>query len=450
MDRFEFSVSIYGDLEKYNEVTSKARCRIFYKYENRNGTYITDEFADKLLSTIAYAPVKGIYEYDDYTDHGKRRSEGRIYGIVPENYNLAWEPHTDEDGVERVYACVDVIIFTALYKEAMEIVGKSQSMELYEPSLKYHKQIFNGQQYIVFDEGCFLGLQVLGDDVEPCFEGAAFFSLRENIEQVISKIQKLTSTFEKKEEKEQMKINFKLSDGEKYDKLFEALNPNFNEEGDWIVSFAIGEVYDDYALVYNIETKEMFRQYYTKTEDSVELGEVVRVFIVDVTESEKDTLDTLRTLNGATYEKVAPELEAAKENFEKVTELENKKVEMENTISTLNTEKTELEEKFNLSEQENSSLKEENLGLKEYKMNVETEKKEEILSEYENQLSDEILEKYREKIDEYSVVDLDKELAYELKKTNFSAFSNHKKEGYVLKDNLPKGGLDEILNKYIK
>ena len=63
MNNFEFPVSVYGKLEKYNDVLSKGRCRIFYKYGNRNGTYITDEFSEKLLSTIAYAPVKGIYEY---------------------------------------------------------------------------------------------------------------------------------------------------------------------------------------------------------------------------------------------------------------------------------------------------------------------------------------------------------------------------------------------------
>ena len=31
----EFPVAIYGNLEKYNEVLTKARCRIFYKYGNR-------------------------------------------------------------------------------------------------------------------------------------------------------------------------------------------------------------------------------------------------------------------------------------------------------------------------------------------------------------------------------------------------------------------------------
>lgn len=450
MNKFEFPVTIYGNLEKYNDVTSKARCRIFYKYGNRNGTYITDEFAEKLLSTIAYAPVKGIFEYDDYTDHGTRRSEGRIYGIVPENYNLTWEAHVDEDGVERTYACVDVIIFTALYKEANDIIGKSQSMELYEPSLQYHKQIIEGQQYIVFDAGCFLGLQVLGDEVEPCFEGAAFFSLRENIEQAISKIQELTNTFTKKGGKEEVKVNFKLSDGDKYEQIFDLLNTNFNEEGNWTVTYGIGEIYDDYALVYNLETKEVFRAYYQKGEDTVTLGDMKKVYIIDITEEEKVTVDTLRRLNGETYEKVEPVLENAKENFEKISELEGKKVELENSVSTLNTEKSALEEKFNLSQGENETLKNEIEALKSYKLGIEKEQKESVLSEYENQLSDEILNSYKEKINEYSVIDLDKELAYELKKANISAFTKQPEQKLVQKNGIVKTGLDEILNKYVK
>ena len=39
------------------------------------------------------------------------------------------------------YACVDVLIFTALYDEAAEIMGKAQSMELYEPSIEGEWQV---------------------------------------------------------------------------------------------------------------------------------------------------------------------------------------------------------------------------------------------------------------------------------------------------------------------
>lgn len=183
----EFPVTVYGNLEKYNETISKGRCRIFYKYGNRNGTYITDEFADILLSSIPYAPVKGIYEGDegDYTDHGTARSQGRIYGIVPENPNITWEDHEDEDGVVRTYACVDVLIFTGLYTEASTIIGKSQSMEIYPPSIKGAWKIINGKKYYVFESGHFLGLQVLGDTIEPCFEGAAFFALYQDLKKMV-------------------------------------------------------------------------------------------------------------------------------------------------------------------------------------------------------------------------------------------------------------------------
>ena len=87
----EFPVSIYGKIEKFSDTISRARVRIFYKGLNRNATYITEEFAEKLISTLSYAPIKGIYDEfnEDYTDHGTARSQGRIYGIVPANPNFS-------------------------------------------------------------------------------------------------------------------------------------------------------------------------------------------------------------------------------------------------------------------------------------------------------------------------------------------------------------------------
>lgn len=450
MNNFEFPVSVYGKLEKYNDVLSKGRCRIFYKYGNRNGTYITDEFSEKLLSTIAYAPVKGIYEYDDFTDHGARRSEGRIYGIVPENPHLQWEEHEDEDGVARTYACVDVLIFTALYKEASDIIGKAQSMELYEPSLQYHREIIHGQKYIVFDEGCFLGLQVLGKDVEPCFEGAAFFQLQENIEEVVKKIQEIEMTYSKGGQKEMPQMNFKLSDSQKFNALWSLLNPNYTEEGNWTIDYAICDVYDEYALAYSYENAQYERIYYTKNDenDSVALGEKVHVYVVDVTEKEKATLDTLRDLNGGTYELVNENLEHAQENAEKISGFELKIDELENNIATLNTEKSAIQSSYELEHQKVESLTAENEGLKQYKLSIEAEQKNAVFTEYKDKLSEEILDTYREKAAEYSVADLDKELAYELKKTNFS-FYEKKDNGYLRKD-VQKNGIDEILARYVK
>lgn len=448
---FEFPISIYGQIEPFNDVLSKARCRIFYKGANRNGTFITDEFANELISTLHYVPVKGIYLQDDFSDHGHSREEGQIYGIVPEKNNFAWEQHLDEDGVERTYACTDVLLFTALYPEASEIVGKGQSMELYEPSLMYHTAILQGQKQIVFEHGSFLGLQVLGDNVEPCFEGASFFSLQESIRDTIQKIKEFTNVGEGSE---MSKINFKLSDDQKYSAIWSLLNPNYNEEGDWTCEYSICAIYDEYALVVHLEDGQYERVNYTKNDedDSVVLGERTNVYVIDVTEKEKETIETLRQLNGGTYDLVNENLTNAENNARVCEEQSSKIDEMTQTIVTLNTEAesetakyTALEESYNQLNSQYSALAEENTTLKNYKHDIETQHKEAVIAEYAEKLSEEVIDAYKAKLDEYTVEDLDMHLAYELKKSGL-AFNKPEAE-YVLKDTF-KTGVEQILSRY--
>ena len=442
----KFNVSIYGEMTKYNDVLSKARCRIFYKYGNRNGTYITDEFADKLLSSVAYTPVKGIYDGDDFTDHGEDNSEGKIYGIVPENPNVTWEKHVDEDGVEREYACVDVLIFSELYEEAKDIVSKAQSMELFRKTLKYHQAVIDGQKWFVFDDGCFFGLQVLGEDVEPCFEGAAFYSLKENIEKVIFELDKINNDLEE----QTMKINFKLSHDEVFDAIWSLLNTEYNEENDWTVTYSILDVYDDYAFVYNYETGNYARAYYTKNDEdnSVVIDSIDEPrFMIDVSENELNTINTLRALNGDTYELVSEELTNAHDNFEKVVEFSTKIEELTAQNSTLTVEKDELAQANSSLQSERDSLAEENQELQTRCSSYEKSAKDAIVEQYVGQLAEEILDQYRQNYDNYSVVDLDKELAYQLKCANPSVFS--KAPAYLPVDQ-PLTGIEQILSKYDK
>ena len=183
----QFEVSIYGNLVPFekNPLLSLARVRIFYKGLNRNRTFITDEFAEKLIASLPYTPVSGIWEEDDFTDHGDSREEGRIYGLVPEQPNVAWEEHLDKDGVKRTYCCCDVVLFTTRYQDAAKIVDKPQSMELYSKSIKGEWVMIDGIKCYRYTDGCFIGLQVLGDDVEPCFEGAAFYTYANSLKEMI-------------------------------------------------------------------------------------------------------------------------------------------------------------------------------------------------------------------------------------------------------------------------
>ena len=449
----EFPVTIYGNLKELNPVLSKARCRIFYKYENRNGTYITDEFAQKLISSLPYTPVKGIYDNfdEDYTDHGLKRDLGRIYGIVPENPNFSWEKHLDEDEIEREYACCDVYIFTALYEEASQIVGKSQSMELYPPSIKGDWAIINGKKLFKFEDGCFLGLQILGDDVEPCFEGAAFFTFYNDLKNAIKKLERYSLDSNIKGGKSEMtKLNFKLSDSQKHDAIWVLLNDKYTEEGHWEVSYTILDIYDDYALVYSYEAGSYERVYYTKNDetDSVELGARKKCYVIDITEEEKTALEALRAFNGGTYEKIDENIQEIDTIKQQNSEFSTKIEELNNTVSTLTTERDTSVENYNNAQAQISTLTNELETLKDYKNSVETQEKEQVIASYSELLNNEILDSYKSKISEYSsATELDKELAYELKKTNLEVFT--KTPQYLPKDT-PNTGIEAILAKYKK
>ena len=454
-----FSLSVYGDITSYNEVLSKARCRIFYKGANRNGTFITDEFAEQLISTLPYVPVKGIYDTmkDDFTDHGRERYEGRIYGIVPENPNFAWETHLDVDGVERTYACTDVYLFTGLYKqEAFDIVQKSQSMELYADSIEGEWQYIGGKRYYVFTHGRFLGLQALGDDYEPCFEGAAFYTFVDSVKNLMTDLQG-TDVFQKQNLEGEKHMNFKLSDNQKYNMLWTLLNDRFNEENEYIMDYAICEVYDEYALVFKFETGEYNRVYYTKNDetDSLAIDKMEVCYIIDVNETEKHALDVLHAMNNDTYERideVVNDLNTQVEEFTtQVGELNSKIEENDTTIATLQQDneklQSELEEvnsnyttSLDTIEGLNSQIEE----LNSFKADVELHEKEAVVAKYSALLDEDELNGFKDRLGEYTKEDLDKELAYTLVQSKSTIFTNNE-DDFIPKPEEHLTGIEAIL-----
>ena len=447
-----FSLSVYGDITKYNEVLSKARCRIFYTGANRNGTFITEEFAEKLISTLPYVPVKGIYDTmkDDYTDHGRERYEGRIYGIVPENPNFAWEKHLDIDGVERTYACTDVYLFTGLYKqEAFDIIGKSQSMELYVDSIQGEWQYINGKRYFVFTEGHFLGLQALGEDYEPCFEGASFYTLVDSVKALMND---LDNVFQKQNLGGEKHMEFKLSDNQKYNMIWSLLNPRFNEENDYVMDYAVCDVYDAYAVVFKFETSTYERAYYTKNDetDSLAIDKMEACYIVDVNEDEKHALEVLHAMNNNTYEKID---EVVTDLQNKVDSFNSKNEENESTIATLQQDKERLESELELVNgnyttalETIEALNSEKDALNEFKVAAELKEKEAVIEKYTTLLEEEQVNNFREKIDEFTKEELDKELAFVLVQSKSTIFTNDE-SGFIPKDEPELTGIEAALER---
>ncbi len=440
-----FKVQVYGELEKFSETISRSRCRIFYKGLNRNGTYITEEFAEKLISTIAYAPIKGIYdeeddENSDFEGHGEKRSDGKAYGVVPADYNFKWEEHLDDDGIKRTYACVDVLLWTAIYEEAREIPGKSQSMELYEPSIKGKWVLIEGKRVYQYEDGCFLGLQALGDKVEPCFEGAAFYTLKDMINELYTLYSNFLNDENNRKGGKKM-VNFKLSDKRKHCMLFDILNKEYyTEENDWAIRYTICEVYDDYALCYDYQEETYLRAYYTKndSDDTVTIDNTVKAFIIDVTEGEYNALNALRSQVN-TFEQID-------EKFAAGVEAQNNLEQKDEEIATYTTQIQEKDTQINELNEKVDQLTNENATLSAYKLDIEKKEKQSIIDKYSNVIDDEIIATYTAKIDELSSEELDKNLSYELVKATPSIFSKSG-AGVIPKDE-PVTGVEAILNKY--
>lgn len=431
-------ITVFGKLTPYNDVISKARVRIFYKGLNRNNTYISDEFAEKLLSTISYSPVCGIYEDDDFTDHGENRSIGKAYGVVPENPNISWEKHLDNDGVEREYACADVLLWTARYKEASEIPGKAHSMELYDKSIDGVWKYSNGRRYFEFTDGCFIGLTPLGNEVEPCFEGSAFYTLATSLTEMVEELKNYTKKIENKLEggQKKMTINFKLSDSEKHMAIWSLLNTNFTEEGNYEIQYDILDIYDDYALVYDYDSRSYYRVKYSKNDENneVALGERERTYVMDVSESELNSLKALKTLNEDTYEKIdevfsskIAEIETLTNDIsnkdQEIGELATKVGEFEATIGELNSQVEALNSEKATLESEKVDLESVKSELETYKANKEKAEKEALLHQYSERLDEEIVKEFSEKLDTYTMEDLNKDLALKLVESNPSIFS---------------------------
>ena len=281
-----FAVSIYGKIEPYqlNPMLSKARVRTFYKYMNRNGGFFSDEMAQKIVNYAAGTPVVGHFDTEkvDFTSH-MRASESKAYGFIPPNNpNFAWEMHADLDGVVREYACFDVLLWTGRYGEAKLIPGKPQSMELNRDTIQGEWKTFDsGVEAFEYTHCDLIGLCVLGDEVEPCFEGAAFYTHNNQFTDYLNAMKEeivknfsLQLTNNTKGGKKKMPMKFDLPHESNFENLFNLMNPRFNEENEFTVDFMIHSVGENELYAYSCKDgKNYLVSFSTNEEGVISLGE---------------------------------------------------------------------------------------------------------------------------------------------------------------------------------
>lgn len=176
-----------------NPLMSSCEIKVLYIGENRNHSYITKEVAAEMAKTLRGAPIVGYFkpEKEDFADHGNRVTiddEGikfdcltKPYGFVSPDAKVWFQWFDDEDEfgntVSREYLMTTGYLWTGQFEEcrlAVEGEGKPQSMELDEKTLNGHwsRNEQKNMDFFIINDATFSKLCILGEDVEPCFEGA--------------------------------------------------------------------------------------------------------------------------------------------------------------------------------------------------------------------------------------------------------------------------------------
>ena len=374
-----FVATVYGNLVPLNNsALSKARLKIFYKGMNRNGSYINEEIAEKLISTLPGTPVVGYYDSDkdDFLGHVSPESN-RAYGFVPEEMNFKWEMFLDPDGVYRTYACTDIILWTGRYPIASKIVGKSHSMELNPDTVEGEWVEHDDEYYFEFTNAEFFGLCVLGEEYEPCFEGSSFYELhqQENNASISKDLKEMFSLYKSTiDSAEENPTGGQEMEDEKL-KPQDLDNDSVEEE-----------VKDQEEEVKEEENKP------SETEE-----------VKDESSEEGEEEETDEEEKEEEQEKPEQEEEKNEEESEETNEPEEEEE-----------EKEEVDFNSALAEKDKTiaTLEAELKELREYKKAKVNEEKEEVLNTYSNKLTEEEIADFRNKIEDYnSAVELKKDIA---------------------------------------
>lgn len=186
-----------------NPLISKCQIKVCYVSDqpNRNRSIITKETATKMAQSLPGCPIVGFYnkEKEDFEGHKSEmvvnEETGVIefhsltvpYGFVDMNPKVWFQTFIDDNKVEREYLMTEGYIWTGQYPEAQRIIdeGNNQSMELDKNSLKGHWTNSDKDKvsFLIINEAIISKLCILGEEVEPCFEGAQIgqFALEENV-----------------------------------------------------------------------------------------------------------------------------------------------------------------------------------------------------------------------------------------------------------------------------
>ena len=387
------------NINSINPLISKCEIKVMYVGENRNRSYITKEVATEMAKSLPGTPIVGYYSEnkEDFGDHGEQMvidGDGikfncltKPYGFVDINSKVWFKEFedTDEFGnkVNREYLMCEGYLWTEQYEEAKKIIneGRPHSMELDEKSLKGHWSTDNnrGIEFFIINDAIFSKLCVLGEDVEPCFEGSSVTA-----PQVSSSFSYKTEDFTSslyKMMKELKELTYSLQD-----KGGQSMEENTVE-----VQAVETEVVEDTSAVVE-ETKVEENLGETETLVTAETEETTVEFKKEEKEEEKS-------------EEKTEEDEKSDEDKKDESEEEDKK-----TKHSLESEYALLKGQYDELVQQYASLEQSNKELVAFKNAIEDKEKDELIAKF-YMLSDEDKKNVVENKANFTLDEIEKELS---------------------------------------
>lgn len=399
-----------------NPLMSKCEIKVLYIGENRNHSFITKDVATEMSKTLRGAPIVGYYkeENQDFRDHGDQiiidekgiqfKCLTKPYGFVSPDAEVWFQKFEDTDDfgnkIVREYLMTTGFLWTGQFEEAKLAIeqGRPHSMELDKDTLDgyWSENVNTKMELFIVNDAIFSKLCILGDDVEPCFEGSSVTAPN-----VSTNFSKVDDNFKQTLFSMMQDLKFALEGGNMA-KVDEEKKDKTNETVENKTDKTTEEVKDTKTEKDNKDKDK--KKNYTK-EDKKE-------------EDKKED-------NPAPAEDKKPE----EKKEETKTPAEDKKEEDKKDKKDYALMYSELETKYN-----DLSAKYESLVA--FKQNVEKQQKEELISGF-YMLSDEDKKDVVAHIDEYSLDDIEAKLSVICvrKKVNFDLDDTSKNENKTEEEN---------------
>lgn len=431
----------FVNIQPLNPLISKCEIKVLYTGKNRNRSFISKEVATKMANSLPGTPIVGQYFYQtgDFGDHGEeelviddkglRFIKSTVpYGFVATDAKVWWQNFVDKDGVEREYLLTEGYLWTGRYPDCKRIIekGNHQSMELDRDSLVGEWSKISGEwskfendehEYFIISDAVFSALCILGEEVEPCFEGAN-----------ITKKGGIMYSLDRDEFKEKM-LDF-MAD------LKDALNNLGYEGGKQVENLNNPTIETPVVETPEVETVvEPIVEEETVVEEVVETPEAAEgAEVAEVEESSEEVEEEFakKKEEGEANEEDSNSEDKKESNSEEEDDKEKKKnYSLEEVVEyqELLTKYAELEGQFNAITEELNSIKPEYNKLKEKAIEAEEKAKEDMINSF-YMLSEEDKAEVRANKANFSLEDIEAKLSVICvrKKVNFDLEDSSKNE----------------------